>query len=59
MDKSKAPVVLVADDEPSMSSLVSSHVKALGYEALIAHDGQEAWNLAQIHITPHSSCSTR
>ncbi|MFO0660033.1 MAG: response regulator [Polyangiaceae bacterium] len=49
MDKSKATVVLIADDEPSMLSLVSSHVKVLGFEVLIAHDGQEAWNLAQIH----------
>jgi len=48
VDKSNrtTPVVLVADDEPSMLALVSRHVKNLGYEVLEASEGESAWNQA-------------
>lgn len=42
-----APVVLVADDEPSMLALVARHVRTLGYEVLEASDGEIAWETAQ------------
>ncbi|MCU0682109.1 MAG: response regulator [Polyangiaceae bacterium] len=47
-DPSKA-VVLVADDEPSMLSLIAQHVKTLGHDVHIAHDGEEAWDMVQKH----------
>ncbi|HEU4409926.1 MAG TPA: response regulator [Polyangiaceae bacterium] len=47
-DPSKA-VVLVADDEPSMLSLIAQHVKTLGHDVHIAHDGEEAWDKVQKH----------
>ena len=40
-------VVLVADDEPSMLSLISQHVKTLGHTIHVAHDGEEAWAQAE------------
>ncbi|MBI5532007.1 MAG: response regulator [Deltaproteobacteria bacterium] len=46
MSSRTTPVVLVADDEPSMLSLVSRHVKTLGYEVLEASDGEAAWGHA-------------
>jgi DNA-binding response OmpR family regulator len=47
-DPSKA-VVLVADDEPSMLSLIAQHVKTLGHDVHVAHDGEEAWDMVQKH----------
>ena len=47
-DLSKS-VVLVADDEPSMLSLIAQHVKTLGHDVHIAHDGEEAWDKVQKH----------
>jgi DNA-binding response OmpR family regulator len=46
MSSRTTPVVLVADDEPSMLALVSRHVKTLGYEVLEASDGETAWGHA-------------
>jgi CheY-like chemotaxis protein len=46
MSSRTTPVVLVADDEPSMLALVARHVKTLGYEVLEASDGQNAWSHA-------------
>jgi CheY-like chemotaxis protein len=46
MSNRTTPVVLVADDEPSMLALVSRHVKTLGYEVLEASDGETAWGHA-------------
>jgi len=40
------PVVLVADDEPSMLALVARHIRTLGYEVLEASDGELAWQEA-------------
>ena len=40
------PVVLVADDEPSMLALVARHIKTLGYQVLEASDGDAAWQEA-------------
>ncbi len=40
------PVVLVADDEPTMLALVSRHVRALGYDVLEASEGETAWHHA-------------
>ncbi len=44
------PVVLVADDEPSMLALVGQHIKTMGYRVLEASDGEQAWALAQEHL---------
>jgi CheY-like chemotaxis protein len=43
-------VVLVADDEPSMLALVSTHLRARGYRVLQASDGDQAWALAHEHL---------
>jgi CheY-like chemotaxis protein len=47
MTPEPTPVVLVADDEPSMLTLVSQHLKKMGYEVLEASDGEQAWTLAE------------
>ncbi|HEX8789782.1 MAG TPA: response regulator [Polyangiaceae bacterium] len=44
------PVVLVADDEPTMLELVSRHLRAISQpklEVIEASDGDEAWRLAR------------
>jgi DNA-binding response OmpR family regulator len=44
------PVVLVADDEPTMLELVARHLRSIGQpkmEVIEASDGDEAWRLAQ------------
>jgi CheY-like chemotaxis protein len=50
MTTDATPVVLVADDEPSMLALVGQHIKTMGYEVLEASDGEQAWALAQEHL---------
>ena len=50
---SSNPVVLVADDEPSMLELVAQHLKTLDdpkLEVLEASDGEQAWKLAREHL---------
>jgi DNA-binding response OmpR family regulator len=50
---SSNPVVLVADDEPSMLELVAQHLKTLDDPALVvleASDGEQAWKLAREHL---------
>jgi len=47
MSTRTTPVVLVADDEPSMLALVARHVRTLGYEVLEASDGEAAWQEAE------------
>ena len=37
--------VLVADDDPLYRKLVTRHLSSWGYDALVARDGEEAWNL--------------
>jgi DNA-binding response OmpR family regulator len=41
--------VLVAEDEPAMLSLVSRHVRSLGFSVVEASEGDVAWELAQKH----------
>ena len=44
------PVVLVADDEPTMLELVARHLRTMDrpkIEVIEASDGDEAWRLAQ------------
>jgi DNA-binding response OmpR family regulator len=50
MTTEATPVVLVADDEPSMLALVGQHIKTMGYRVLEASDGEQAWALAQEHL---------
>src|SRR5919201_1688334 len=50
MTSEPIPVVLVADDEPSMLALVGQHIKTMGYKVLEASDGEQAWALAQEHL---------
>ena len=53
MVKSSTPKasVVVADDEPSMLSLLAQHVRTLGHDVAVAHDGEEAWSAVQ-RVTP-------
>jgi DNA-binding response OmpR family regulator len=47
------PLVLVADDEPSMLELVARHLRTMSdpkVEVIQASDGEEAWRLAQEHL---------
>jgi DNA-binding response OmpR family regulator len=41
-----APIVLVADDEPELRSLVEYSLRGAGYEVVTAVDGDEALGLA-------------
>jgi len=41
--------ILIAEDEPSMLSLVTRHVRSLGYTVVEAPDGDAAWEQAQAH----------
>jgi len=36
------PTILVVDDEPSISEVVSIYLKRAGYQVMVAHDGQQA-----------------
>jgi DNA-binding response OmpR family regulator len=48
-----APLVLVADDEPSMLELVARHLRTMDdpkLEVIQASDGEEAWRLAREHL---------
>jgi len=50
---SSTPLVLVADDEPSMLELVARHLRTMSdpkLEVIQASDGEEAWRLAQEHL---------
>jgi CheY-like chemotaxis protein len=47
MDKQTMPLVLVADDEPSMLALVAQHARSMGYPVLEASDGEQAWSIAE------------
>jgi DNA-binding response OmpR family regulator len=50
---SSPPLVLVADDEPSMLELVARHLRTMNdpkLEVIQASDGEEAWRLAQEHL---------
>ena len=50
---SSNPLVLVADDEPSMLELVARHLRTMSdpkLEVIQASDGEEAWRLAQEHL---------
>ena len=50
---SAPPLVLVADDEPTMLELVARHLKSLEdprLEVIQASDGEEAWRMAQEHL---------
>jgi len=40
------PVVLVADDDPDILTLVSFRLERAGYDVIRAHDGEEAVRLA-------------
>jgi len=42
---SRNPVIVVADDELDILSLVSYRLRKAGYEVLAAHDGEEALRL--------------
>jgi DNA-binding response OmpR family regulator len=41
--------VLIAEDEPSMLSLVARHVRGMGFTVVEAGDGDAAWEMAQAH----------
>lgn len=39
--------ILLADDEAHISRMLSERLKREGFEVVCAHDGEEAWELAQ------------
>ncbi len=43
-DETKAPTVLVADDDAQLLGLVVRHLKERGYRVIEALDGEEAWD---------------
>ena len=43
------PVVLVADDDPDILTLVSLRLKKAGYGVVTAADGEEAWQAVREH----------
>jgi DNA-binding response OmpR family regulator len=48
-----SPLVLVADDEPSMLELVARHLRTMSdpkLEVIQASDGEDAWRLAREHL---------
>src|SRR5690349_10281766 len=52
-EKTSPPLVLVADDEPSMLELVARHLRTMSdpkLEVIQASDGEEAWRLAREHL---------
>jgi len=46
---SSVPLVLVADDDPSIRALISYRLESLGYLVVTAEDGEEAVRLANRH----------
>src|SRR6478735_853080 len=50
MPNDSKPIVLVADDEPSMVAMLSSHLRSKGFSVLEASDGDQAWELAHEHL---------
>jgi DNA-binding response OmpR family regulator len=42
-------IVLVADDDEDILELITFRLERSGYTVVQAHDGEEAWNLAQVH----------
>jgi DNA-binding response OmpR family regulator len=50
MSNDSKPIVLVADDEPSMVAMLSSHLRSKGYTVLEASDGDQALELAHEHL---------
>jgi DNA-binding response OmpR family regulator len=50
MADNKTPVVLVADDEPSMLALVAAFVRSKGYTVIEASDGDMAWQMATARL---------
>jgi CheY-like chemotaxis protein len=50
---STTPLVLVADDEPTMLELVARHLKSMAdpkLDVIEASDGEQAWRLAREHL---------
>ncbi len=50
---STTPLVLVADDEPTMLELVARHLKTMNdpkVDVIEASDGEQAWRLAREHL---------
>jgi DNA-binding response OmpR family regulator len=48
-----APLVLVADDEPTMLELVARHLKSMEnprVDVIEASDGEQAWRMAREHL---------
>jgi DNA-binding response OmpR family regulator len=46
-DSASKPVVLAADDDVDILELVAFRLGRSGYDVLQAHDGEEAWQIAQ------------
>ena len=44
--------ILVVDDEPHVRTLVSAILKRLGYNVLVAQDGQDALRISRKHAGP-------
>jgi DNA-binding response OmpR family regulator len=44
---SSPPTILLADDEPLITCVVAQRIRGAGYTVVVAHDGEEALELAQ------------
>ena len=43
---------LIADDDPATATAISRNVAAWGFEVIVAHDGNEAWECLSSHPPP-------
>ena len=48
--------VVIADDDPTTQMILSGIVSKLGYEPMLAGDGEEAWELLQGSLQRDDSC---
>lgn len=47
-EENKGKMILIADDDPDALNLVGLGVSALGFQAVEAHDGNEAWEKFEV-----------
>ena len=50
--QSKEPTILVVDDDASLLEIHAELFRQSGFNVLIAHDGEEAWEFLQAGATP-------
>ncbi len=45
MAAQEKPSVLLVDDDPDMLDVLDTAMQSLGFKTILAHDGEEGWNL--------------